>query len=320
MIKGKDLVLYVENVAVCYAQNCQISIAADVLETTTFGANNSKDYEYGMVGATIQHTGLTSFKNNSSTLVFIEAILNRQKLSIKFSQFDDEGVVFSGQVLVTQADLDSMFDGASTFKANLLLAGKLTLTKTSITTILPLADWLGMPPEYCQYNTGSLFPIGVYNVNGLYLNEVNNASELISVWNSNADNQAYGTLTAGENDCKYILTSTYNTDELPKWVHVDVPGYVPPITGGGYYVIYFNDPHWSVVDDQWVYTDSRLIGLTGYAIFSSQVSTFFSVEDGVDVEYNPTGGGFTVLIDGWYLLPNPQFLLIYPNKFDTEIP
>lgn len=320
MIKGKDLVLYVNDTAVCYAQNCQLSLSADVLETTTFGSNNFKDYEYSKVGATIQHTGLTSFKNTSSTLLFIEAVLNRQKLTFKMSQYEDEGVVFSGTVLVIQTDLDAMFDAISTFKANLLLAGPLTITKTNITVTLPLADWLGMPPEYCQYGTGSLFPIGVYNVNGLYLNEVNSAAELISIWNSNEANQAYGVLTAGENDCSYLLTATYKTDELPKFIHIDVPGYVPPVTGGGYYVVYFNDPHWSVVDDQWVYTDSRLIGLTGYAIFNSQVSTFFSVEDGVDVEYNPTDGGFTVLIPGWYLLPNPQFILIYPNKYDTEIP
>ncbi len=321
MIKGSDLVLYLNNgtslVPVCYAQNCQLNISADVLETTTFGSNNFKSYEYSTVGATLQHSGFTSFKNQTNTLQLIEAILNRQKIEFNFSE---KGIIFSGTVLITSTDLDSQYDAASTFKANLLVDGKLTLTKLSTTTVLPLADWLGMPPEYCAYGTGSLFPIGLYNVNGAYLGSVNSTSELVALWNLSESNQVLGELSAGDNSCQYILTSPPNVDELPKWVHVDVANYVPPITGTEYLTVYYNDIHWSIVDDKWVYTDSRLIGLTGYAVYCSQVASFFHLEDGVDLQYDPINGGFTVLQEGWYLLPNPEFLLIFPNKYSTTLP
>jgi hypothetical protein len=84
------------------------------------------------------------------------------------------------------------------------------------------------------------------------------------------------------------------------------PNVVPPINpnpspsqGLGYFYVYSGSPGLSVDGDgNLVYTDSRLNGLTNYAIYADQVATF--LEPLTQVSYG--SGSFTILIPGFEIV------------------
>lgn len=231
MVKGKDLTLYVEISGVLtpvkFAKDCQLTLTADSIETTTQGSFNWKSYDYTRNSATLQHSGLTSFKADQHTIVFLKAIVNRTKLFFSFSDFNNQGVVFSGSCIVSQADMTSPFDNVSEFTASLVVDGPLLITETPIITTLHLADEYGFKPTYCTTGSGTLFPVGVYNVNNIYLGSAANSAGVVSLWNSDSANQDYGVLSATAAPCYYTLTSPYNEDSLPTYIIVDVTNFIP---------------------------------------------------------------------------------------------
>lgn len=245
MIKGKDLFLYIKvagvPTAVAYAQNCEQTITADAIECTTFGSNSFKDYVYGDRGYTLTHTGLTTIQKNYSSLALQQAIINGTKIDFVFGGLDPaNGVFYSGTCMITQTDLDSSYDGISTFKATLLGCGALAINQSTTTTTIYAKGFNGSVIPSCAVGgtPSTLFPCGVYNVNGVYLGAATTAANVVTLWNADTVNQTYGVLSAGPNGCSYVLTSPFSVDRLPDFILLEAgfslyygPSAAIPVTG-----------------------------------------------------------------------------------------
>lgn len=77
---------------------------------------------------------------------------------------------------------------------------------------------------------------------------------------------------------------------------------------GGYYVV--------TSGTGTTFTAPLLIGKTGYAVYVQQLNNFLT---GYQISYNIGNGSFTILVPNFQLLPG-FVVLVYPNKFDTDIP
>lgn len=82
-----------------------------------------------------------------------------------------------------------------------------------------------------------------------------------------------------------------------------------------YFLVFNTDPRFSGL----TFTDPYLKGKSGYAIYAQQNSQFFSVTQDVDIHYDSIAGSFTILTPGFYIVDG-YYLVIYPNKYDTQIP
>lgn len=86
------------------------------------------------------------------------------------------------------------------------------------------------------------------------------------------------------------------------------------LTGGdGYFYVYENDPNITIVDGKFTYTNPSLSGVVKYSVYAEQNSAFF-IES--DLQINPDGG-FTILTDGFELIPN--YRLIVFVKYIGEV-
>lgn len=76
------------------------------------------------------------------------------------------------------------------------------------------------------------YPVGVFNVNDTFLGFANNQSDFITLWNADASNQAYGTISAGDTSLTFESTSATipNVRGCRYW-QVDVRGYANLCTG-----------------------------------------------------------------------------------------
>lgn len=84
-----------------------------------------------------------------------------------------------------------------------------------------------------------------------------------------------------------------------------------------YYLVFNTDIRWS--NGRLTFTDPYLKGRSGYAVYAQQLSQFFSVTQDADLHYDSIAGTFTILTPSWQLL-DTYYLVIYPNKYDTQIP
>lgn len=129
-------------------------------------------------------------------------------------------------------------------------------------------------------------------------------------------NTIYATKGSGVGNIEFNIQS----NGLPiKGSQIITP--TPPDTGAStkydYYLIFNSDDRWNAGSS--TFTDAYLIGRTGYAVYAQQLSQFFSVIQDVDIHYDSVAGTFTILSPGFVLIDN-YYLVIYPNKYDTEIP
>lgn len=76
------------------------------------------------------------------------------------------------------------------------------------------------------------YPVGVFNVNDNFLGFASNQSQYIALWNADAANQAYGTISAGDTSLTFESTSATipNVRGCRYW-QVDVRGYANLCTG-----------------------------------------------------------------------------------------
>lgn len=77
---------------------------------------------------------------------------------------------------------------------------------------------------------------------------------------------------------------------------------------GGYYVV--------TSGSGVTFTAPLLIGKTGYAVYVQQLNSFLTSSQ---ISYDSNIGSFTILVPSFQLLPG-FVVLVYPNKFDTDIP
>nr|WP_146749927.1 hypothetical protein [Mucilaginibacter rubeus] len=109
------------------------------------------------------------------------------------------------------------------------------------------------------------------------------------------------------------------------YYNVQEPGYpaqppqvVPPVVvvpdqpahRDGYFYVYPDNPNISADGDgNFVYTDSRLLGLSNYSVYADQIPTF--LHEG-DITYNLVNGSFTIVIPGFYLVEGYR-LTVFTN-------
>ena len=135
IIQGRNLNLYIKingfNQPVGHAKDCKLVITADTHETTTKNTLRGKTYDYAnKYGYTLQLEAITNFIDYANLGTFQNAILQSNKLSYIFSDLND--VEWSGTVLVTQADLDSIVNSFSTYTANFLGDGEIVPVYTCV--------------------------------------------------------------------------------------------------------------------------------------------------------------------------------------------
>lgn len=163
-IKGKDLNLYLPTdsglVAFCYATDCEITLTADIYETTTYGSGAGKTYNYrGVYGYTLSLSGVTCFEDAFDTGTLQDAILNSEKLLFYFT--DNNQIEYSGRVLIPEVGIDSPADAISLFTSTLMGDGELVKTEygsgggsgaLSVNIVNQLGEIVAVVPAPGQYN------------------------------------------------------------------------------------------------------------------------------------------------------------------------
>lgn len=84
-------------------------------------------------------------------------------------------------------------------------------------------------------------------------------------------------------------------------------GYVAPVIpvvpvgpGDGYFYVLFGNPNISFVGGLFTYTDTRLLGLSGYSVFANQLPQMLYDDY---LTYDPVHGSFTINIPDFALVP-----------------
>jgi hypothetical protein len=89
-----------------------------------------------------------------------------------------------------------------------------------------------------------------------------------------------------------------------------IPPLPPPVKTDGYFYVYSNNLNISADGDgNFVYTDNRLIGLSGYSVYADQIPSF--LHEG-DITYQPVAGSFAILIPGFYIVEGYR-LTVFTN-------
>lgn len=163
-IKGKDLNLYLPTdsglVAFCYATDCEITLTADIYETTTYGSGAGKTYNYrGVYGYTLSLNGATTYDGFFDVGTLQSAIINREKLLFTFT--DNNQISYTGRVLIPEVGFDSPADAISLFTSTLMGDGELIITEygsgggsggLSVNIVNQLGEIVAVVPAPGQYN------------------------------------------------------------------------------------------------------------------------------------------------------------------------
>lgn len=84
-----------------------------------------------------------------------------------------------------------------------------------------------------------------------------------------------------------------------------------PGVNNGYFYVLFGDPNIGTDGSgHFTYTDKRLVGKSGYAVYSSQLSQMFYDDY---ISYNPTAGSFTINVPGFSLIEGSR-IQIFLNQ------
>ena len=143
IVKGNDLVLYFpfdgENVPACHTKDCKLTIYADLIETTTRDGGNNKRYEYqGKGGFSLTLSGLTNYLDTPNFSYFQDVVLNRAKINFLFT--DNDGITYTGTVLIPSIDIDSPDNAISSFNTTLQGDGPLVKDSTPIPIPINVVD------------------------------------------------------------------------------------------------------------------------------------------------------------------------------------
>ena len=165
IIKGSDLKLYFSIAGtqqiVCHATDCKLKITPDILETTTKSSNKGKTRIFqGKYSYTLTLNGITNLLDAASFVYFQLAILQSYKLAFTFT--DNSGISYSGNILVTDVDLDSPMSSVSSFSAALLGDGDIIITSSSVPPT-PATGYVLIEDQFGNV-LATLTAPGVYNV------------------------------------------------------------------------------------------------------------------------------------------------------------
>lgn len=208
-----------------------------------------------------------------------------------------------------QAAIDGEF-----LEANILIQEKGTVNigydRSGRRNVILLRDFIVSRTKYV-WDNGALVPIGLNTKN------LKDAADGVNVY---ANSFEY-----------YILNQDEVYTEDTGLADDDIGGLlggagspIPPGTGGGgtggtgtgdAIVVDFGDTHLDVDgDDHQTYTAAALVGLTGYAVFSTQLANYFRP---AEISYDSAAGSFTILIDG-FALENGEQLIISPYVMNPD--
>lgn len=122
----------------------------------------------------------------------------------------------------------------------------------------------------------------------------------------------YCTRASSTGGAYYLVTN----EGLPTGnVPVVVPPVIPPDSGpekDGYFYVFSDNPNISSdIGGNFVYTDARLIGLSGYSVYATQMPAMLN-DVAPGLTFDPVAGSFKVLIPSFAIVPGWR-LIVWTN-------
>jgi TP901-1 family phage major tail protein len=133
--KGVDLLLLVQtgvdettdtpNLEVIAGQrNCTISYSSETVDVTSKDSGGAQEFEYGLSTWTISADGVYTV-DEAGFEALKEAMSNKTKLKARV-QYENSPTVYSGDVIVTSAELEAPYDGEMTYACEVQGTGELS--------------------------------------------------------------------------------------------------------------------------------------------------------------------------------------------------
>lgn len=99
------------------------------------------------------------------------------------------------------------------------------LTVTELTDLLNgcCASDIVLPMETFTGEDTTTYPVGVWSVTGSFLGVANSQQEVLDLWNADPDNQARGTLVAGETSILFVLHTANSPGSIRALPYVEYP-------------------------------------------------------------------------------------------------
>lgn len=164
---GKDFVLLAARggnmIPICCSRELSISISSDTIEATKAPQSRWKSYIYGDNGYSLSTSGLIALDNTFTLNDFLEVIKNREILAFVALNEADGNLFFSGNVLLTGAEISGSYKDVMTYSISAIGDGPLNNTNPYEINIV--TDGEGNPIEDGEGNmiyeqeSGDLLPI-----------------------------------------------------------------------------------------------------------------------------------------------------------------
>lgn len=132
-MRGVDVVIQVEGttpgtyVTVAGQRGASLSESAETIDVTSKSSGGAYEYDYGLYGWTISCDGAYVL-GNAEYQKLRNAMRNKQKVKVKWSETGVKGEIHQGDALVTSSELDAPYDGEVTYSFELQGTGVVSTT------------------------------------------------------------------------------------------------------------------------------------------------------------------------------------------------
>jgi TP901-1 family phage major tail protein len=132
-MRGVDAVIQVEAttpgtyVTLAGQRGASLSESAETIDVTSKSSGGAYEYDYGLYGWTMSMDGAYVL-GNAEFLKLRDAMRNKTKVKVKWSETGSKGAIYSGDALVTSMELDAPYDAETTYSFELQGTGVITTT------------------------------------------------------------------------------------------------------------------------------------------------------------------------------------------------
>jgi TP901-1 family phage major tail protein len=132
-MRGVDVVIQVESatpgtyVTLAGQRNATLSESSDTIDMTSKSSGGAKEFDYGLYSWKMSLDGAYVL-GNTEMIKLRDAMRNKAKVNVKWTETGSTGVVEQGSALVTSRDLDAAYDKEATYKMELIGTGRTTTT------------------------------------------------------------------------------------------------------------------------------------------------------------------------------------------------
>lgn len=218
-IRGKDFIISIVQDGVskpiCHATDCIINMDFEAREIS--GPQGQwRDYIGGYSGYNLSVPGVVMYTEVMNYIQLEQIAKLRQKVQWHAGEYDNEGVVHSGTMLITSLNLTSQFRDAVKFEMTAIGCGE------KETGLLPFVREVYLADEFKVRLPGcpNPYPVSVYWYNsdgsapGEFLGIAFNNDDVVSLYNNYAENEYYE-LSVGTSGCDFNLLVDWNAPFIP---------------------------------------------------------------------------------------------------------